>query len=145
MLSSLPSLDCYTFLWSRTAGGSHCTFNSRHVGIVAQSLRNGTHGTVNWSREPSKASLCMLIFYVRVGIWIAEKSLFICAKRMSWGTGVNFYGRSGSAGTGGLTSASSQTAAADAKLDGIYNLLMSQNQHMLATRAAGSSRDWAFE
>ena len=56
---------------------------------------------------------------------------------MSWGTGVNFYGRSGSAGTGGLTSASSQTAAADAKLDGIYNLLMSQNQHMLVLQEQG--------
>jgi len=58
---------------------------------------------------------------------------------MSWGPGVNFYGCSGSAGTGGLTSASSQTAAAaaDAKLDGIYNLLTSQNQHMLVLQEQG--------
>jgi len=83
--------------------------------------------------------VCACKYYVRVGIWIVEKSLFICAKRISWGTGVNFYGRSGSAGTGGFTSASSQTAAAaaDAKLDGIYNLLTLQNQHMLVLQEQG--------
>ena len=58
---------------------------------------------------------------------------------MLWGAGVNFYGCSGSAGTDGLTSASSQTAAAaaDAKLDGIYNLLTSQNQYMLVLQEQG--------
>ena len=45
--------------------------------------------------------------------------MFICTEGMSWGAGVNFYGRSGSAGTGGVTSASSQAAVADAKLHGI--------------------------
>ena len=41
------------------------------------------------------------------------------------------------AGTGGVTSASSQAAVDDAKLDGIYNLLTSQNQHMLVIQEQG--------
>jgi len=58
---------------------------------------------------------------------------------MSWGPGVNFYGCSGSTDAGGLTSASSQTAAAaaDAKLD----LLTSQNQHMLVLQESKLEKD----
>jgi len=61
----------------------------------------------------------------------------------------DFYGCSGSAGTGGVTSVSSQTAAAaaDTKLDGIQlaGVVKPAHASYSRARAAGSSRDWAFE